>query len=153
MPTLGTVELLVFFVLIAVAIVTVIVVSVRRSSARPTIVVASVGHAMSAPELERLLGDLVAQGKKVTAIKVLRDHTGLGLKDAKNLVDGIAQGRAIGGHPALARVSGPRPAPRGDLATRVRELKADGREEQAVHLVRGETGMGQDEAELFVRSL
>ncbi|MBB2910517.1 hypothetical protein FHS43_001780 [Streptosporangium becharense] len=52
------------------------------------------------------------------------------------------------------RVSAPYPGAGGaDLATRVRELKSAGRTEQAVHLVRGETGMGRREAELFVDGL
>ncbi|MEV7966908.1 hypothetical protein AB0O34_13125 [Sphaerisporangium sp. NPDC088356] len=48
---------------------------------------------------------------------------------------------------ALPRTAGP------DLATRVRELKAAGRQEQAVYLVRGETGMDSREAHLFVDSI
>ncbi|WP_396919467.1 ribosomal protein L7/L12 [Mycolicibacterium sp.] len=30
------------------------------------------------------------QGNKIAAIKLLRDETGLGLREAKNIVDGIA---------------------------------------------------------------
>ena len=69
-------------------------------------------------------------------------------------------GHTMWSHPVLARF---RPSPVAlpyagvvagpDLATRVRELKAAGRAEQAIHLVRGETGMGQREAELFLDSL
>ncbi len=40
------------------------------------------------------IGALVAQGKKIEAIKLVRAQTGMGLKDAKNLVDAIATGRA-----------------------------------------------------------
>ncbi|WP_157253535.1 hypothetical protein [Nonomuraea typhae] len=40
-----------------------------------------------------------------------------------------------------------------DLAWRVRDMKAAGRTEQAVFLVRGETGMGEDDARRFVNSL
>ncbi|MFG6194036.1 hypothetical protein [Nonomuraea sp. JJY05] len=40
-----------------------------------------------------------------------------------------------------------------DLATRVRLLKQAGRIEQAIFLVRGETGMGQDEAIRFINAL
>ncbi|MDF5756701.1 hypothetical protein [Spongiactinospora sp. TRM90649] len=39
------------------------------------------------------------------------------------------------------------------LAERVRELKAAGRIEQAMFLVRGETGMGYAEAAVFVQSI
>ncbi|GII27481.1 hypothetical protein [Planotetraspora mira] len=37
-----------------------------------------------------------------------------------------------------------------DLATKVRGLKSQGRYEQAVLLVRGETGFGEEEARSFV---
>ncbi|GII61155.1 hypothetical protein Skr01_12400 [Sphaerisporangium krabiense] len=100
---------------------------------------------------------LVAQGKKIPAIKLVREHTGLGLADAKAYVDALAASRPV--PPAVARkLAPPRQAavpapPREDLATRVRALKADGRAEQAVYLVRGETGMGRQEAEAFVQQL
>ncbi|GAA2776076.1 hypothetical protein [Nonomuraea dietziae] len=63
-------------------------------------------------------------------------------------------GRRLIDHPAMTRL--PQPPPRlhqADLATRVRELKAAGREQQAVHLVIGETGMTQGEAQTFVQAL
>ena len=44
-------------------------------------------------------------------------------------------------------------APATTLATRVRNLKEMGRTEQAVFLVRGETGMDESEAIRFVSSL
>lgn len=40
-----------------------------------------------------------------------------------------------------------------DLADRARALKAAGRTEQAIHLVRGETGMDEAQAVAFVNSL
>ncbi|MER6951192.1 hypothetical protein ABT294_44980 [Nonomuraea sp. NPDC000554] len=52
----------------------------------------------------------------------------------------------------VARRAAPN-APRGDLAARVRQLKASGRTEQAIHLVCGETGMDQMAATRFVESI
>jgi hypothetical protein len=46
------------------------------------------------PQAHGEIGALVAQGKKIEAIKLVRAQTGMGLKDAKNLVDAIATGRA-----------------------------------------------------------
>jgi Ribosomal protein L7/L12 C-terminal domain len=46
------------------------------------------------PQARGEIGALVAQGKKIEAIKLVRTQTGMGLKDAKNLVDAIATGRA-----------------------------------------------------------
>lgn len=104
----------------------------------------------SAQELDGALHDLIRQDKKIQAIKLLREHTDLSLKQAKEAVDGLAAGYPIHYPPAIAR----RPArPQADLASRVRELKEAGRAEQAVLLVRGETGMDEPSATLFVDSL
>ncbi len=46
-----------------------------------------------APDLERRLHLLLAEGKKIQAIKVLREARDLSLKDAKNYVDRMEQGR------------------------------------------------------------
>ncbi|GAA1678277.1 ribosomal protein L7/L12 [Fodinicola feengrottensis] len=83
--------------------------------------------------------------KRVLAIKQLRQATGLGLADAKYLTEAIAAGhrppeRGIG----LAQPS---------LADRARGLRRQGREADAIRLVRDETGMGDPEAAKFVRSL
>ncbi|MEU9889057.1 ribosomal protein L7/L12 [Sphaerisporangium sp. NPDC051011] len=112
-------------------------------------------------DLGRQAYALTAQGKKIHAIKLVRQRTGIGLKDAKDYVEAVAEGRPV--PPAVARLlrmparppiaDAPAGPPRGDLATRARGLKADGRTDQAVFLVRGETGMGQEEAEAFVRQL
>ncbi|MBN3455741.1 ribosomal protein L7/L12 [Mycobacterium sp. DSM 3803] len=37
-----------------------------------------------------MVRQLAVQGNKIAAIKLLRDETGLGLREAKNIVDGIA---------------------------------------------------------------
>ncbi|MEV0195249.1 ribosomal protein L7/L12 [Nonomuraea sp. NPDC050691] len=111
---------------------------------------AATGRASSPQELDARVRHLAATGQQIHAIKLLRQHTGMGLKQAKDAVDGLAHGRPIH-HPALR----PQPARHtsdhsGDLAARVRALKGDGRTEQAVFLVRGETGMDHDEATAFV---
>lgn len=46
-----------------------------------------------APDLERRLHLLLAEGKKIQAIKVLREARNLSLKDAKDYVDHMDQGR------------------------------------------------------------
>ncbi|MFI7641618.1 ribosomal protein L7/L12 [Nonomuraea sp. NPDC049400] len=128
-------------------IVGVIVMAIVRASAR-----GSRPPVFLPPDaLDHQLRSLVAQGKPIYAIKLLRQHTGMGLKEAKDAVDGLAVGRPIN-HPALH--SPPTaPAPQADLATRVRQLKEAGRGEQAVHLVRGETGMTEEEALRFLDAL
>ncbi|MFC4533800.1 hypothetical protein [Sphaerisporangium dianthi] len=157
MSNLGLPELLILIVVVAV-IVAVVLVAIRigragnRSSSVPQM------RPMTPEELHQVVTRLTLQGRQIQAIKELRDFTRLDLPTSKAVVDGVAMGRDMWSHPAMTRF---RPAdhdalPRTagpDLATRVRELKAAGREEQAVHLVRGETGMGEHEARTFVDSL
>jgi hypothetical protein len=148
MPNFGIIELV---VLLAIFIPTAVlaaafVIGVRRST-RATL---PTPGPLTPHQLEDHVRALVHQKKKMHAIKLLRDQSGLSLIDAKNLTERIAAGHhltAPPGHLPPAHTS------RADLATRVRELKADDRTEQAVHLVRGETGMDQSAAELFVSSL
>ncbi|WP_179282429.1 ribosomal protein L7/L12 [Streptosporangium subroseum] len=158
MPNIGPTELLIIAIPLVVILVIVlgIVVAVRKGGG------ASVPPPtpLAPQDLQGLVTQLTHQGRKVHAIKELRRHTGLSLAEAKKVVDAVAMGHPMWAHPALARF---RPSPVAlshtgvatgpDLATRVRELKAADRVEQAIHLVRGETGMGQREAELFVGTL
>jgi ribosomal protein L7/L12 len=51
----------------------------------PSAVVGHPGDAGVSSEVQRL----AMQGKKIQAIKLLRDQTGLGLRDAKDIVDRI----------------------------------------------------------------
>jgi ribosomal protein L7/L12 len=95
--------------------------------------------------------DLCAAGRKIQAIKELRDATGLGLKDAKDLVEAIQAGHRpaplVQGEILAARVH------TRDLADRARKLMADGQEVQAIRLVCDETGMGIADAQKFVKAL
>lgn len=92
--------------------------------------------------------ELLAQRKNIQAIKELRHASGLGLKEAKELVDAIERGHVppapAGLQPAQGQV---------DLADRVRQLRDSGRELDAVQLVCDETGMRIVDAQTFVRSL
>ncbi|WP_163512615.1 50S ribosomal protein L7/L12 [Fodinicola acaciae] len=89
----------------------------------------------------------LARGQKILAIKQLREATGLGLADAKRLADAMEAGHQPPSRGGQASERKP------DLARRVRELRAAGRDMEAVQLVADETGMGLADAERFVRSL
>ncbi|WP_431896843.1 ribosomal protein L7/L12 [Nonomuraea sp. bgisy101] len=151
MPNIGPAELLIVLAVIAVValLVTLVVTAAVRAARRPA-TTPPPNRPVAPHDLEAALRDLVAGGRQIHAIKLLRQHTGLGLKQAKDVVDAIAAGHS---HPMLQSLQRPPAGARPDLATRVRELKAAGRAEQAVHLVIGETGMGQGEAESFVQTL
>jgi ribosomal protein L7/L12 len=84
--------------------------------------------------------ELVAQGKKIQAIKDLRAASGLGLKEAKDAVDAMAAGHDISGV-LLPRLEVPATA-----EERARKLIAQGRTIQAINLIREETGLGLKEA-------
>ncbi|WP_326640634.1 hypothetical protein OG884_36805 [Streptosporangium sp. NBC_01755] len=159
MPNIGPMELLVVAVLFAVILVIVIgvVMAARKGSRVPM----PMPIPMATPQgLHELVTELTRRGRKIEAIKELRHHTGLSLRESKMIVDDVAMGHDLWSQPAMARFKPSQPtalphagAAVPDLATRVRELKAAGRAEQAVYLVRGETGMGEREAELFVEAL
>ncbi|WP_433356828.1 ribosomal protein L7/L12 [Microtetraspora malaysiensis] len=146
----GMVEIVVIIVviLVIVAVLVTVIALAARSGARtgPQLAWRTPGLVPPLPhDLQERVRELCSQGKKIHAIKAVREGTGLGLKEAKDVVDALDAGRPI---PTAQPVGHP-----GDLASRVRELKAAGRAEQAVFLVRGETGMTQAEAETFVNAL
>lgn len=94
------------------------------------------------PGYEEVLGH-IRGGRKIHAIKVVRERTGMGLAEAKNLAEAIAAG---GWSPAG-------PADGQSLADRTRELLARDRVADAVLMVAKETGMTEDEASRFIGSL
>ncbi|MBX6169767.1 MAG: ribosomal protein L7/L12 [Thermobispora bispora] len=145
MVGLGTVEVFVLAVIV-IALLGVGFAAVR-AGARPAAPLAWRSPGLLPPvsaDLQQRVRDLYAENKKVEAVKLVREQTGLGLKEAKGLADALASGQPLPMPPDPARP---------DLASRVRGLKAAGRSEQAVFLVRGETGMSQSEAERFVDAI
>lgn len=117
--------------------------------------------AHTAEEARRLVG----QRKLVHAIKVIRQGTGMGLREAKETAEAMAA-EQFGAEPSAAQPSGAEPsrpagppaagappAGAGDLATRVRELRADDRTGEAIELVAAETGMSLVDATRFVESV
>ncbi|TDD71724.1 hypothetical protein E1262_05475 [Jiangella aurantiaca] len=75
---------------------------------------------------------LAAQGKKIQAVKELRQHTGLGLKQAKDTVDRMAESAVVGAHD----VPTPAPAdPTDDVMARIQVLVAEGKKIQAIKLL------------------
>lgn len=99
---------------------------------------------------------LVEQRKLVYAIKVIREGTGMGLREAKETAEAMAAAEQFAAEPAGATGPAVDGAPRagsGDLATRVRELRADDRTGEAIELVAAETGMSLVDATRFVESV
>ena len=97
------------------------------------------------PDHTARVRELAAAGKKIEAIKVQRQYTGMGLKEAKQYVE------------ALGTSGEPPAAPRAELSlsamAMVRELVAAGKTIEAVKLVREDTGWGLRQSKEFVDSL
>lgn len=81
-------------------------------------------------DLEREVRSLLDQGKKIEAVKVYKDHTGSGLKDAKDAVEALQRGASL---PQPAEVDT-------DLQAEVLRLLGQGEKIKAVKLYRDRTG-------------
>ncbi|KAF0095865.1 MAG: hypothetical protein E1N59_641 [Puniceicoccaceae bacterium 5H] len=93
------------------------------------------------PVLESQLFELIAEGRKIEAIRKLRASTGMSLRDAKTYVDRMSSGAA----------------PTGDLTPETQaeaeRLIASGHKAAAVKLVREQTGRSLKEAQKTVDRL
>ncbi len=87
-------------------------------------------------ELEGQVKRLLADGRKISAVKLVRETTGWGLKQAKDFVDGMGKTEVGLLNP-------------GEL----RGLVAAGRKVQAVKRVRDATGWGLKRAKDYVDAL
>ncbi|MBO3749728.1 hypothetical protein J5X84_26915 [Streptosporangiaceae bacterium NEAU-GS5] len=141
---MGLVELLVILGFVALfALIVAIIFLAARAGATANRRLAWRSDGLPPPisaDLYDRIAELIRAGRKIEAIRLVRQHTGSGLKEAKVAVDSIAAGTYLD-------------PPHDDLAARVRALKAGGRAEQAIMLVRGETGMSEAEAEAFVAAI
>lgn len=89
------------------------------------------------PETRERVDELIGEGRLIPAIKLVREATGLGLKDAKEYVDGL-KGEV------LARRVPP------EVHAKVRAMIAGGKVKPAVALVRVETELGRQAAKDYV---
>lgn len=87
------------------------------------------------PELDNRLRELAGDGKAIVAIKELRQATGMGLREAKEHVDGLT------------------PRVRRRDTDRVGALLAAGKKIEAIKELREQTGMGLREAKDYVDAL
>ncbi|WP_329086466.1 MULTISPECIES: protein kinase domain-containing protein [unclassified Streptosporangium] len=111
-----------------------------------------------ASEVEARVRELIGRGKNVEAIKLVRQRTDLGLKDAKELVDAIAAGYAVPaagpGMPGLpGSPGGPGQVVDAETRAGAEELIAKGKLIKAITLVRQRTGLGLKEAKDYCEAL
>lgn len=101
------------------------------------------------------LTQLVRDGQKIQAIKLCNEWTGMGLKDAKDFVDGLER-QLEDGHPAWGEEPLPY-RPMGtmseDQAQRMTEAIFAGQKIEAIKLYREATGTGLKESKGFVDDL
>ncbi|MFU8850610.1 50S ribosomal protein L7/L12 [Micromonospora sp. SL1-18] len=140
----------------ALAVVLVVLVALRLAAGRPRDLVARPppgdgGPVAAAPPQAQVLR-LIRQRRKIEAIKVLRQQTGLPLAEAKRVVDELAAG---GPAPPWPDATGPAATGPVDdaLRTAVAALAHQGKKIQAIKLLRDRTGWKLAEAKRYVESL
>ena len=84
------------------------------------------------------LAELIRQGRKIEAIKLVREQTGCGLAEAKAAVEKLERGESL-------EASAPAESA-GSLKEEIRTLVLSGRMIEAVKLYRERTGTGLKEA-------
>lgn len=97
-------------------------------------------------DIAQRIGALVAAGKNIEAIQLLREATGLGLADARNVIDAAARGAPL---PAeLRHRLDPTAADAGadDLPADVLAAAAAGNRIEAIRLLRAHRRLGLKEA-------
>ena len=94
------------------------------------------------PEVVERLRALLAEEKKIQAVRVLRQQTGIGLVEAKDYVDRLPLSGPV--PPWNPGPAGPQPSP--ETVRRARALIAAGKYVQAVKAIRDDTGWGLKEA-------
>ncbi len=101
-------------------------------------------------EMEAEVRQLLQQGQKIQAIKLVRERSEIGLKAAKAYVDGLERGEAL--PPPSSRPVTLDDVPP-DLVAEVGTLLARGQKIEAIKQVREHTGMGLKEAKDWVDRL
>jgi ribosomal protein L7/L12 len=94
-------------------------------------------------DFEAELLELLAEGRKIEAVKRYRDRTCVGLAEAKRAVEALEQGESL---PAEAAFDS-------DAEAEIVSLLGQGRKIQAVKLYRERTGVGLKEAKDAVEAL
>ncbi len=98
--------------------------------------------------LEREVYSLLARGRKIEAVKKVRELTGMGLQEAKDYVDSLA--RSGSQEMDIFKETG---VSQETFEFKARELLARGRKIEAIKKVRELTGMSLKESKDFVDSL
>lgn len=94
------------------------------------------------------IAELIREGNKLEAIKLLRESTGIGLKEAKDEIDRLEAELAGEEVPARERTEMPEEA-----YVEVQALALQGKKIEAIKRLRDQSGMGLKEAKEYVDAL
>jgi ribosomal protein L7/L12 len=139
-------QTILLLLLLVVVVPLAVVLGGRR---RPVELVKPPADPVSRDELHRQVADLLRQRRKIQAVKLVREQTGLGLAEAKAVVDRVEAGQPLppvapAGQPAVVRP---------EVVEQVAELKRRNQPIQAIRLLRQHTRMGLAEAKRYVDRL
>lgn len=103
-------------------------------------------------ESSKRIAELIRHGKKIEAIKLLRETTGLDLKRAKEEVERLSVEMA-GQEPSPVVSHPSRESGSGQVSKEVADLARQGRKIEAIKLLREQTGMGLKAAKETVEKM
>lgn len=113
-------------------------------------------RAISSGNIEEALREFKAGRQKIAAVKMVREACGIGLKEAKEIVDSWFDGNEIALPPIIKQCAPPK-APVTPEATEPSEqvcaLYRQGKKIEAIKLYREETGVGLKEAKETVETI
>ena len=96
---------------------------------------------------------LVSDKNQIHAIKLFRERTGAGLKEAKDMIDSVKQGSSLPNPSIYTDADGLDAGAWVDIIPKLRALKAEGRAITAIKLLRARTGLSLREAKEAVDRL
>ena len=142
-------KVLLVVILVLVALMLLRTMFLRRGRGREQFVTEATGRTMltkadgavDATPLEHEVIRLLERRQKIQAIKLVRQHTRLGLKEAKDVVEEVERT----GRLRLPQQAPPPYVP-DDVLGEARRLKHAGRAIEAIKLIRQHTGVGLKEA-------
>ncbi|NIL76858.1 MULTISPECIES: ribosomal protein L7/L12 [unclassified Rhodococcus (in: high G+C Gram-positive bacteria)] len=96
---------------------------------------------------------LVGEKKQINAVKLFRERTGAGLKEAKDIVDSVGRGEPLPTPGTYTHATGLDTGAWEDIIPKLRTLKSEGRTIAAIKLLRARTGLTLREAKEAVDRL
>ena len=97
--------------------------------------------------------DLLQRQRKIEAVKIYREATGLGLKEAKDFVDAVERGESPIPHATMTQPVATGALSSDALVNQLKDLLRRGSKIEAVKVYREASGLGLKEAKDFVDSL